>query len=236
MQKGKINLPKKGEQKYGPPLTGEEAAELNELIAEFSKDDSKISDIGAADGLMTGFNLYPEEIPAREWMGLLFRDYKDEVSKEGVKQKRLRKLLLRRYEDIGRQLKNSEIFEPYYTADEDEEVMTVEQQIDSLYPFIDVFLDVIADPLFNEPDGNITWGGLTFILSIFPELWDEKYVGPEGIDLLKKGHEVLETREDVLLQLASGIAYMAFGLKDYPVNPLLDAIEYGEEDSSRKIT
>ncbi len=218
----------KKQYKYGPPLTEEEAEELGELIAELAEGDS-LQDIGETDGFMLGMRIHPSSPPVREMLGMMFPFYNNDDLEAEPKRERLRKLLLRRYEDIGKQLRNSEIFEPYYGVDGDEETLTVEQQEEYLAPFISIFLQVISQVEEREILDDGKWVvGLTKLLSIFSDLEE---VSEEEQVALNIEKEIVTSAEDVLCQLASAIALIASSLRGYPLNPLIDEqFDLGAED------
>lgn len=120
---------------YESKLSEEELSELDELLAEIPQE-YEAMDLAEADGFITAILLLPEQPATREWISYVVSTVgKGGTTADKSKDKKIRELLISRFNEVAERLKNSVLIDPVYFDLEDE------KNYDALEPFALGFLE-----------------------------------------------------------------------------------------------
>lgn len=228
LKRVRARLEAKKEEAPALPMTGEEFTEMAELLASIDEDFYPM-DASEADGLMTAVQLLPRPPENKEWIALVFStDEKEGTTGDVQTDKRLRALLLKRFKEIGQNLKDSVPLDPLYFDLEHEDGTPVEgkEAIECLEPFALGFLEgAQLWPGILNTDSAVIGDALHGILRHLPEdaLGDFAPV-KETLD-----KEVpLEDLPAALSDMTTCLAEIATVTKGYPMPELCENPEAEE--------
>lgn len=207
------------------PLKPEEYVQMDELLAEIP-DAFGPMDAAEADGFMTAVQLLPSIPQTRDWLKwILSTNGEESTTGAQEKDKLLRSLLIRRFNEIGQTLKESRLIDPVYFDVEDEngERITGKDSLISLQPFALGFLEAgqIWSGLLDTDSSNVALA-LHGILRHLPE----ESLGDFAATKAELDKEApLEDLPAALSDLASCVAEIAWEIKGYPIPELCEGLE-----------
>lgn len=206
-----------------------EFVEADELLASIPVS-AEAMDLSEADGFMTALQLLEEPVETKEWIARVFSTVgkKDVSTGSAQGDKRLRALLLKRFKQIGSQLRSSVPLDPVYFDAEDDKGRPLKGKaaISALEPFALGFLEGAQSRSgILDSDSRQIARSLHGILRHLPK---------EAIGDFAKTKEILDKEAPLddlpsaLSDMVSCLAEIAFETKGYPL-PELNEPESGEE-------
>ncbi len=206
--------------KYGPPLSEEEYQELANAFEELGIDaDGDSADLVKADAIMVAAQLLPGKLPTREWMKLIHNNKRPDSDPLS---KKLRSLLLRRFEQIGTDLENSAFTDPILLVDEEDGEDSAYDSISEYALFLCTVLAESEPALFENELFKRAFGILAICSNDLVDEFEPDEKESKEIGTLR---DHFESSEDATLQMLSAIACIAYVTKGYPIAPIFWNIE-----------
>ncbi len=238
---------KKPEHNYGPAPTPEELESIEAWIDQLPESDCQmVPDLTYAEGVLTGLAMTSPDMPARD----IFEHYfGPRYLKEDPETAKIRKLILRRFSELKRQLSKSEILDPYLIVYGDEKEgehkstptkaentgeMTVEQMQESISPFVMGFMVVTGSHIQPERWDDTSSDALGRMLAMCPDCWEflggDPAVKKETEKLAKHMRSEFRAADDVLNELVTDIGVIGQQLNGWPLNEALSFTGTEEEE------